>query len=141
MDLNEQRLYIKYCEEMESSKEEDKVDFGTWLSWYYELLEDFEKDNYEFIKYIKSNRRLKIGSNQKVSTINEKFKKMRIKVKASKAEGVELLGRMYSFDKYRIDEKTKQPVKIKAKTSKKTEYVIITSLYPVLDNWYFKANP
>ena len=102
---------------------------------------NLKEDNYEFIKYIKSNRRLKIGSNQKVSTINEKFKKMRIKVKASKAEGVELLGRMYSFDKYRIDEKTKQPVKIKAKTSKKTEYVIITSLYPVLDNWYFKANP
>lgn len=102
---------------------------------------NLKEDNYEFIKYIKSNRRLKIGSNQKVSTINEKFKKMRMKVKASEAEGVELLERMYSFDKYRIDNKTKESVKIKARTSKKTEYVIITSLYPVLDNWYFKANP
>ena len=73
--------------------------------------------------------------------IARKVEFMQKRVEASKAEGAELLERMYSFDKYRIDEKTKEPVKIKAKTSKKTEYVVITSLYPVLENWFFKANP
>lgn len=103
---------------------------------------NLEKDNYEFIKKsTHSTRRLKINDNLKVTMIARKVEFMQKKVEASNAEGVELLERMYSFDKYRIDEKTKEPVKIKTKTSKKTKYVIITSLYPVLDNWYFKANP
>ncbi|MDT8338477.1 MAG: hypothetical protein RQ763_04685 [Sulfurimonas sp.] len=89
----------------------------------------------------KKDRLLNIADQQEASKITHKFKKMRNRVKASKAEGVKLLERMYIFDKYYTDAKTKKSVKIKAKTSNKTEYVIITSLYTVKNSWYFKANP
>lgn len=88
----------------------------------------------------KASRLLKIDDKQESSKITHKFKKMCNRVKASKAQDVKLLERMYSFDKYYTDAKTKEQVKIKAKTSNKTEYVIITSLYTVENSWYFKAN-
>jgi len=88
---------------------------------------------------IQSTRRLKIDDKQQVSKIDNKFKNFikPLELKKTKKE-LEILERMYSFNKYRIDTKTQKAVEIKAKTSKKTEYVIITALYPVEDNWYFK---
>lgn len=103
------------------------------------------QDNYTYRDKVvlesKASRLLKIGDKQEASKITHKFqKKMGKRVKASTAEGVKLMERMYSFDQYRTDEETAEPIKIKAKTSKKTEYVIITSIYTVENRWYFKAN-
>lgn len=104
---------------------------------------NLEKNIYTLLRTtIHSTRRLKIGDKQKASKVDNKFKTF-IKPLELKDTTIDtsILERMYSFDKYRIDAKTKEPVKIKAKTSTKTEYVIITSLYPILNSWYFKANP
>lgn len=104
---------------------------------------NIEKNIYALLRTkIQSTRRLKVGDEQKVSTIDNKFKDFIKPLELAKTKKeLETLERMYSFDKYRTDAKTKEQVKIKAKTSKKTEYVIITSLYPILNTWYFKANP
>lgn len=104
---------------------------------------NIEHSIYKIVKnHTQSTRRLKIGDEQKVSTIDNKFKAFIEPLQlAKKSKELDILERIYSFDKYRIDAKTKKQVKIKAKTSKKTEYVIITSLCSILSSWYFQANP
>lgn len=98
----------------------------------------FNLDNsiYALIKIlIKSTRRLKIGDNQQVSKIDNKFKYKdfgNLLHFGKTATGVTRLERIYSFDQYDKDNN-----KIKYKTSNKLEYVIITSLYPIEESWYY----
>ena len=82
---------------------------------------------------IQSTRRLKKGDNIKVSKIENKFKAFIKPLKLGKtASGIMILERLYSFDQYDKDNN-----KIKYKTSNKLEYVIITSLYPIEESWYY----
>ena len=96
----------------------------------------FNLDNniYQTIKdKIQSTRRLKKGDNIKVSKIENKFKQFIKPLKISKtSSGIELLERMYSFDKYDNNDQI-----IEFNTSDKVEYVIITSLYPIEESWYY----
>ena len=81
---------------------------------------------------IQSTRRLKIGSKELVSKIDNKFKAFIKPLKLAKtASGIKILERLYSFEQYDQDNN-----KIKAKVSTKTDYVQITSLYPIENNWY-----
>lgn len=95
----------------------------------------FNLDNsiYILIKAnIQSTRRLKIGSKELVSKIDNKFKAFIKPLKLAKtASGIKILERLYSFEQYDQDNN-----KIKAKVSTKTDYVQITSLYPIENNWY-----
>ena len=99
---------------------------------------NLDENIYTLLQGIHSTRRLKINDKQIVSKIKNKFKGFISPLKMSKiTDELQILERLYSFDKYYTDAKTKEAVKIDAKTSNKTQYVIITSLYPILNNWFF----
>lgn len=98
---------------------------------------NMEEDIYQMIKdKIKSTRRLGIDDEQPISKIANKFKQFIKPLKLSKTStGLDILERMYSFDKYDDNNNL-----IEKKTSSKITKVKITSLYPVENNWYTKVN-
>jgi hypothetical protein len=102
---------------------------------------NLDKNIYTLINTsIKSTRILKEGDEQTVSKIDNKFKQFIKPLKVGKTtSGTSLLGRMYSFDSFKLDESTQKPVKIKFNNSSTTEFVIITSLYTVEKSWYVKV--
>lgn len=102
---------------------------------------NLDNNIYTLIKTtVKSTRRLKEDDEQTVSKIDNKFKQFIKPLKVSKTtSGTALLERMYSFDSYKLDETTQEPVKIKFRNSSTTEFVIITSLNTVEKSWYIKS--